>query len=494
MASAVDDESDAVLSDLEAEDDPSPEKIATPSESDVSVERFQELLAELDREKQARIAAENAKSEIQVSFNRLKALAHEAIRKRDDSARQRDEAMREKEEALKANEKLSNELLEVNRLKEEISKQFDEAVKAKESSRAEIEAAAQMLVTGIEKISGEVNHIKNFSAGGLPRSQKYTGLPAVAYGVIKRTNEIVEEALKQIDLATKSRNEARELMEQRNYEIAIEVSQLEATISRLSDEVSQKSGRIESLEKLVAEKDGKLLEFESGMSEKLGLVENERAELRKLVDEYESKVGDLEYRMESQRPLLVEQLGLVSKIHDQLYNVIKIMDANSSDQSELSESLFLPQETGFEENARASLAGLESIHELSRIISEKTRDTVEEKSREVKSLNETVARLFREKEHVGVLLRSALSKRFTSAPSSKTNEMFQMAENGLREAGIEFKFGSLVEDENRSTPPNKEGAQGAKDDEVYALVRILSSSNLWSKCPSPLPFQCWLIV
>lgn len=475
MTNAGDDESDAVLSDLEAEDEISPEKIVNPSENDVSVERYREVLLELDREKQARIAAENAKSEIQVSFNRLKTLAHEAIKKRDESSRQRDEAMREKEEALKANEKLSNELVEVNKAKEEMYKQFEEAVKGKESSRSEIEAAAQMLVTGIEKISAKVNHIKNFSAGGLPRSQKYVGLPAVAYGVIKRTNEIVEEVLKQIDLATKSRDKAREQVEQRNYEIAIEVSQLEATISRLSDEVSEKSGRIEILEKLIAEKDEKLLEFESGMSERLSLVENERLELRKSVEEYESRVRDLESKMESQRPLLFEQLGLVSKIHDQLYNVIKVVDANNSDQSELSESLFLPEETGLEENVRASLAGLESIHELSRIIIEKTRDVVEEKSREVKSLNETVARLFREKEHVGVLLRSALSKRLTSAPSSKTNEVFQMAENGLREAGIEFKFGSVVEDEKLSAPPSKEGAQGAKDDEIYALAGALEN-------------------
>jgi len=469
MAGSGEEESDVVLSDVEAEDDPAPPPLANVSESDV---RLRELLAELDREKQARIAAEKAKSELQVSFNRLKSLAHEAIKKRDECARQRDEVMREKEEALKANEKLSSEIVEVNRAKDEVLKQLDEAVKGKDLSRSEIETAAQMLVTGIEKISGKVNHIKNFNAGGLPRSQKYTGLPAVAYGVIKRTNEIVEETLKQIDEANKARNEAREMVEHRNYEIAIEVSQLEATISRLSDEVSQTSSQIEALEKSIVEKDAKLAEIESGMSERLSLVENERLELKKLVDDYESKMRDLEFKMESQRPLLVEQLSFVSKIHDQLYNVIKIVDVSNSEQSELSESLFVPQETGLEENIRASLAGLESIYELSRIVIAKTKDVVEEKRREVKSLNETVARLFREKEHVGVLLRGALSKRLTSAPSSKTNEVFQVAENGLREAGIEFEFSNVLADGKLSIPPNKEGAQGTKDDEIYALVKI----------------------
>ena len=55
--------------------------------------------------------------------------------------------------------------------------------------------------------------------------------------------------IKYIDAIVKSRNEAREQIEQRNYEIAIEVSQLEASISGLRDEVAKKRSVIESLEK-----------------------------------------------------------------------------------------------------------------------------------------------------------------------------------------------------------------------------------------------------
>ena len=224
MASAGEEDNDAVLSDVEA-DDPVPISIKSPSPEDVSVERFREILAELDRERQAREAAENSKSDLEVSFNRLKAIAHEAIKKRDECGRQRDEALREKEEALKQ--------------RDEIAKQFDDAVTAKDSSWSEMETGTHMLVTGIEKISGKVSNFKNFNGGGLPKSQKYTGLPAVAYGVIKRTNDIVEELLRQIESTAKSRNEAREQMDQRNYEIAIEVSQLEATINGLRVEVSK---------------------------------------------------------------------------------------------------------------------------------------------------------------------------------------------------------------------------------------------------------------
>ena len=457
-----DEEADAVLSDVEEGDEPVPISIKSPSAEDVSVERFRELLAELDRERQAREAAESTKSELQVSFNRLKALAHEAIKKRDEWGRQRDEALREKEEAARLNEKVTAELAEANKARDEVSKQIDELVKERDGLRSEIGNSNHMLATGIEKISGKVSSFKNFAAAGLPRSQKYSGLPAVAYGVIKRTNEIVEELVKQIDATAKSMNETREQMEHRNYEIAIEVSQLEATISGLREEVANKTCAVEDLEK-------KLSEIEGEMKEKLSKMENEGSELRELVNEYDDKLRSLESKMESQRPLLVDQLSLVSRIHERIYDVIKMVDVNNLDQ--FSDSLFVPQETDTEENIRAALAGMESIYELTKIVVEKTRDFVEEKGREIKSLDETVGRLVKEKEHIGSLLRSALSNRVTLDPSSKTNELFQVAENGLREAGIDFKFSKLLGD-GKSHNDNVD-AMGTEEDEIYTLVKFV---------------------
>lgn len=467
---------DAVLSDVEGEID-----VQTSSDEDFSVERFREVLAELNRERQAREAAENSATELSEKFNRLKALAHESIKRRDESTRQRDEALREKEEILRSNDKLSTEIAEVNKAKDEVVKQLDEVTKARDGSRSqldevtkakdglrsEIENSAHMLVTGIEKISGKVSNFKNFSAGGLPRSQKYTGLPAVVYGVIKRTNEIVEELVGQIDATAKSRNDVREQMEQRNFEIAIEVSELEATISGLREEVAKKSSFIENLEKSLIEKDEKVAEIES-----------QGLELRQLVNEYEDKLKNLE----SHRPLLVDQLNYVSKIHDQVYDIIKIVDDGNLDQSGLSESLFLPQETDMEENIRASLAGMESIYQLTRIVVEKTRDLVQKKSREVKSLNEAVGQLVKEKEHIVSLLRSALSKRMSVDPSSKTNELFKVAENGLREAGIDFKFSKLLSDGKVPVSDDKANAMETEEDEIYnlagALENIVKASQL----------------
>ncbi|KAL2547099.1 hypothetical protein Fot_16332 [Forsythia ovata] len=469
MASA-DEDADAVLSDVEA-DDPVPIDIKTPLPEDVSVERFQEVLAELDRERQARQAVENSKNDLQIQFNRLKVLCHEAIKKRDECSRQRDEALRDKEDMLGKLEKVSGELSDEIKLKDEALRQKDEVLrqleelgKAKESSRVEMETGSSMLVSGIEKISKKVSSYKDFGVTGLPRSNKYSGLPAVAYGVIKRTNEIVEELLKQNELNLKSRNEARELMEQRNYEIAIEISQLEATISGLREEVVKKSEEIESLKKSVDEKNGKVAELEREFVEKQEASESELSRLRLLVSEYGSK-------MESQRPLLVDQLNYVSRIHEKMFEVMKIVDANKS--SELSESMFLAQETDVEENIRASLAGIEFIYELSKIVVEKTRDLMEQRSREVKSLNETVSQLVKEKEQIGSLLRSALSRRMSVDLSSKTNELFRVAENGLREAGIDYNFSKhLAERKFQASKDISSGGETEKD-EVYALASAL---------------------
>ncbi|KAB2609834.1 hypothetical protein D8674_037179 [Pyrus ussuriensis x Pyrus communis] len=473
MASTGDEDNDAVLSDVEG-DDPVPIVIKTPSSDEISPERFRELIAELDRERQAREAVENSKSDLQAQFNRLKALAHEAIKKRDEWGRQRDEALRDKEEACRTNEKVTAELAESNRAREEalqqreeIAKQLEEAVKERDGLRAEIGNSTHMLMSGMDKISGKVSNFKNFGGGGLPRSQKYTGLPAVAYGVIKRANEIVEELVRQIDTTVKSRNETREQMDQRNYEIAIEISQLEATIGSLREEVATKTSAVENLEKSIAEKSGKVSDIEREMEDKLSKAESEVSQLKQLVGEYDDKLTDLDSKTEAQRGLLFDQLNLVSKIHDRLYNIIKIVDANNLDQSEFSESLFVPQETDMEENIRATLAGMESIYELTRVVVEKTRDLSEEKNREIKSLDETVNRLVNEKEQIGSLLRSALSKRITFSPSSKTNELFQVAENGLREAGIDFKFSKHAGNGNVDIE--------SEEDNIYALAGALEN-------------------
>ncbi|KAH7664250.1 P-loop containing nucleoside triphosphate hydrolase protein [Dioscorea alata] len=426
MAEGGDD--DAVLSDIEG-DDPSPIVLATGDADQSSAaadHRVRELLAELEEERRARKAAEDARSDLQTSFDRLKAVAHDIIKKRD--------------EVSKAADRAAGELSEMVKVK-------DEAVKQKDSLRSEMEAAAQMLVSGIDKISGKVSNFKNFSAGGLPRSNKYTGLPAVAYGVIKRTNEIVEELVKQIDASTKSRDQARELMEQRNFEIAIEVSQLEATIGALREEVAQKGKEIENLEKLVADGNAKVSQ-----------MEKEMAELRQFGEECDSKLRAFETKVDSQRPLLIDQLNYISKAYEEIHGIINIMNGDASDQSESSDSLFMWKEVDMDENLQTSSEGTKSVCELAKVALEKVREGMLKRNEEVTALNERLSELLAEKQHIGTLLRSALS--------SKTNEILQVAEDGLREAGIDLKLNGH----------HKDGLEDGEEDEVYTLAGALENT------------------
>ncbi|CAH8349865.1 unnamed protein product [Eruca vesicaria subsp. sativa] len=176
--------------------------------------------------------------------------------------------------------------------------------------------------------------------------------------VVRDRDELkVEEEL------VKSRNEAREEMDQRNYEIAIEVSQLESRISDLRLEVAEKASVVDDLESDVSGKDKMI-----GELEEVSLLEGEVVEMKQLVDEYDGKLKTMKVKMVAQRPLLVKQLNLVVKIHEQLYEVVRIVDVNSSVELDFSESFFMRQEAEMEENVRASLAGMESIFELTKVV------------------------------------------------------------------------------------------------------------------------------
>ncbi|XVE74915.1 hypothetical protein DITRI_Ditri12bG0056800 [Diplodiscus trichospermus] len=158
MANAGDEVADVVLSDVESEE-PTPIVIEGPSLADAAVEKLREVLAELDREKQAREAAENLISGYQVLY-KLAALTQEAISKLDEYARQRDEALRDKEEALRSKENAVAQLAEANKITEEVTKQKEDLAKRlagmtnmKDAAGSEAETPTDMLVSGIEKDS-----------------------------------------------------------------------------------------------------------------------------------------------------------------------------------------------------------------------------------------------------------------------------------------------------------------------------------------------------
>lgn len=513
-------EEDAALSDFEDGDLEAAPVVLPTSSSEASEESLRAALLELESEKKARKAAETSKAELESAFSRLKDLAHEALKKRDEFARQRDEfarqrddALHQKEEACRGKETIAQQLDEALRLKEDAIKQRDdilrqrndlarqkdeihrlkeEATKARESSRSEIEAAAQMLINGTEKIASRVSAIKSFG-GGLPRSSKHSGLVAIAYGAIKRAEEIVEELLRQNELITKGRNDVREQMEQRSYQIAIEVSQLEATITGLREELGSKCIESDNLQKLVLAKDGRISELESEMSEKLDLEEKEYHTLKRIADETEERLKNVELKIEKQKPIVSDQLNHIFKAQECLQNIIKKIDGSAYDQSEFSEPLFVSQDLDLEKDLVASLAGAMFVSELATVAEKKIIIDQEKRNKEKKELEDNIFLLVAEKRDISALLRSAVGEKVgaendfkeltegngenqTDSPQSN-GAILDVAERGLQNTGLDFRVSSLVGDPD---VVSINGTKGGEDGYGLAstLENIMKTSRL----------------
>lgn len=506
-------EEDAALSDFEDGDLEVAQVVLPTSSSEASEESLRTALLELESEKKARKAVETSKAELESAFSRLKDLAHEALKKRDEFARQRDEfarqrddALHQKEEACRGKEAIAQQLDEALRLKEDAIKHRDdilrqrndlarqkdeihrlkeEATKARESSRSEIEAAAQMLISGTEKITSRVSAIKSFG-GGLPRSSKHSGLAAIAYGAIKRAEEIVEELLRQNELITKGRNDVREQMEQRSYQIAIEVSQLEATITGLREELGSKCIESENLQKLVLAKDGRISELETEMSEKLDQEEKEYHTLKRIADETEERLKNVELKIEKQKPIISDQLNHIFKAQEYLQNIIKKIDGSAYDQSEFSEPLFVSQDLDLDKDLVASLAGAMFVSELATVAEKKIIIDQEKRNKEKKELEDNIFCLVAEKRDISALLRSAVGEKVgaegigenqTNIPQSN-GAILDVAERGLPNTALDYRVGSLVGD-----PDNVaiNGTKGGGEDGfglASTLENIMKSSRL----------------
>lgn len=317
--SAADEE--AALSDFE-EDDLEAAPVVLPAASGTLNDGLKAAMAELEQERLKVRALEAAKAEGDANYTRMKAYAQE-------TARRRDEALRAKEELTRALEEDMKEKEELSRQRDEFLKQRDEYSKARDTARAEIESTARLLIAGAEKVTSMVNGAKNF-ARSLP-SSKYTGLAAIAYGFGKRMEEIVDEVVKQRDAAVKTRQETREQMEQRNYSIAIEVSELEASIIQLKEEVRKKNADINIWQKSAASKDERIVELENAFSEKIALAANQAYVLGQKADEAEGKNKILTEQLNSQTELFSELSRYVAKMKKGLLNLLPASSSSLSD-------------------------------------------------------------------------------------------------------------------------------------------------------------------
>lgn len=419
------DDDSAVLSDVDEDPLPPPSTSSAashktlpqaqpqPQSADAQAQQQQRLLdlaAELEEERRLRRAAEASLAEAESRVARFKAFAQDVLRKRDDLTAEAAASARSVA-ALQAEAAASARSLAA------LQAESAASARALAALQAEATTASSMLSSGFERISAKAS--PSSAPAPLPTSQKYSsGLPALAYGVLKRANDIVDDLLAQIDAATRDRDRAREQMEHRNYQIAIEVSELEASLA-------SRSAEGESLSKSLSQRE---------------------AEISELRD----KITALERKLDAQRPVLAEQIGCTSKLYHEMREVVKLVDAEAA--SALSDSVFVWKETDVEESLKVSLEGTKLAYELAAMALDKVGACIDDKESKLRRSEDRVDELIKEKEHISVLLRSALQ--------ATTSEVLKVAEDGLREAGIEIGL-----DERKEHRPGS-----VEKDEVYTLV------------------------
>lgn len=363
-----------------------------------------ELAAELEAEREARKVLEVAKAEGDANFVRLKALIQEAARQRDEANRARDQAAREVESVVRQKE-------EVARERDEVRVQRDESVRAKDAAKTEIGEVARLLIGANEKVTSMAKGVKSFGRN-LP-SSKYTGLQAIAFGFGKRVEEVVEEVLRQREAALTAHREVREQMEQRNYSVAIEVSELEALISQLKEDVAKKSSEAEVWKNQATIKDDKFLELEQVFSEKLTAAESENVRLRLSIQEFQSQFQSLKDEAGQHKEILREALKCAGKLRKGLLelphelNVPSDLDESGSAVSDsangsMDEKQSMPQKC---------LAELKALLELGTSIGISWKEKKEDWEKTNQEMVTRIGRLVGQKQDAADLLAAALSEK-----------------------------------------------------------------------------------
>ncbi|BBN14630.1 hypothetical protein MPTK1_6g13090 [Marchantia polymorpha subsp. ruderalis] len=343
MGSGLDDEE--ALSDFEEDDLDAAPVVLVPASANVThsaADNLKSTLAELEKERQARRAAEAANAEADSQIKRLKTFVHETIRQRDEAIKSKDERTRQLEEALQSKDEITRHRDEIVAQRDELSRQKDEILRARDASKSEIAEVARILVTQADKIMSIANLVKPFS-GGPSRFPKATGLVAIALGFGMRMEEVVEEVVRQREEAVKRRDEIRLQMEQRNYSIAIEVSELEASITQLKVQVSEKSLELERNQKQASE-------AEHALQEQLGRTNQEAEDLKRRVNEVENQLSLV-------NKCISQHVQYAAKARDSLLDVLQLMPYVSESDVEVT----VIGEEGLQEDPLASVRVLTEL-------------------------------------------------------------------------------------------------------------------------------------
>ncbi|GBG66924.1 hypothetical protein CBR_g72679 [Chara braunii] len=260
------------------------------SELDGEKKVRQRLMSELEGERKLREKVEAGKKDIEITCGRLKEMLHEALRQRDEARRQREDILKQRDEAMK---------------------QRDELVKVRDGVKAEVEAGMEAFGgKEMERLVGRAAAQAIIENGELKRGRggvAIEGMLGLMVGYRRRVDGLVEEVVKQRDAAVKAQDRAREQIDQRNIEIAIEVSDLEAKVLQLMEEVEQKTAEVEKLRQVLVvneemEKRGKEMEVALSAEKRRAdslegekeQVDKELAEQRQVVTELKRNLMDLD--------------------------------------------------------------------------------------------------------------------------------------------------------------------------------------------------------
>ncbi|MCO5576575.1 hypothetical protein L7F22_030388 [Adiantum nelumboides] len=161
---------------------------------------------------------------------------------------------------------------------------------ARNSGRSDVETATCLLVAAANSIAAKASSYKSF-ADNLPRSCLHTGIAAVAYGFTNRAEEIIDDLLRHLDMASKDRDIIRQQMERRHNRFVIEVSEFETSVQMLKGNLMDQGAELVNWQALAEQK---YSEAEDLLLKKLTLAEQENHAMTNALQLKESLLANVE--------------------------------------------------------------------------------------------------------------------------------------------------------------------------------------------------------
>lgn len=239
-------------------------------------------------------------------------------------------------------------------------------------------------------------------------------------------------------------------------------------------------------------------------------LEREIEFLREFARETAGKVNGLELRLSDdfEKRIFSEQAICISKAHESLERILKMLNDQNSQNSQTTESVSddpkpscedqnefsnnLHEDLEMDGHLQASLAGARAVSELAESAEAIFRDYEQNNRREKKELENSVISLTEENRDISKLLRSALAEKEAAEKAISKSKggsdqrkaaIFQIAERGLQRVGFGFRVGPFFQGDPESaafngggTPESGAGTpENEGEEEVFSLAFAMES-------------------